>query len=97
MTDPRTSEQAKADEKLKVAIEEVVTAYGYLPDGAILQDYIVQGRGLRWDGEGEKITHIFTAFPDGSLDPITIAGHATAAFFKWGMYAGDVGGDGDEG
>jgi hypothetical protein len=95
--DERTDEQKIADEHLRAAISEVVMAYGNMPGDAILQDFIVQGRGLRWDDNGDKITHIFTAFTDGSLDPITIAGHATAAFFKWGMYAADVTRDGDEG
>lgn len=80
----RTPEQETADGQLTKAVEAVVSAYGYLPEGAILQDFIVQGRGLRFDEDGEKITHIFTAFPDGSLDPVTIMGHASLAFFRWG-------------
>jgi hypothetical protein len=94
--DERTREQIAADQKLTEAIQQVVNAYEHLPVGALLQDYIVQGRGTRWNDEGEQISHIFSAFPNGSLDPTIIAGHATVAFFKWGMYASGVGIEGDE-
>jgi hypothetical protein len=91
----RTPEQVEADEALRKAVERAVAAHGHLPAGAMLQDFIVQGRGIRWDEDGEQVSHIFTCFPDGALDPITVARHATAAFFKWGTYAAGVGLDGD--
>ena len=78
----RTPEQKVADEALFKAIEAVVSAYGHLPEGAMLQDFIVQGRGLRYDGD-ERVTHMFTCFPDGTLDPITIMGHLAIAQAQW--------------
>lgn len=95
--DDRTTDQKSADDQMTTAVNAVVSAYGYLPDGALLQDYVIQGRGIRYDDDGERLTHTFTCFQDGSLDPITIAGHFTAGFFRWGMYAAGVSAEGDEG
>lgn len=90
MTDWRTPAQRAADEQLSRAVEAAVSAYGHLPGGAILQDFIVQGRGVRYDDNGERVTHIFTALQDGSLDPVTILGHASMAFFRWGSAFADT-------
>lgn len=89
--DDRTQDQRDADVALRVAVERVTTAYGHLPDGALMQDFVVLGRGIRYDDDGDPVAHTFTLFPDATMDPTLIMGHIGRGFFEWGMFIASPG------
>lgn len=64
--DERAAEQRQADARLAQAVQAVSEAYGYLPPGAVLADFVVVAEAVSYDDDGATREHHSLAMRDGS-------------------------------
>lgn len=70
----KTPEQTVADNALEDAVKAVVAAYGLIPDGAIITDYMVMGEAGLFLDDGDSTCEMFTAFRNGHCRLTTAVG-----------------------
>lgn len=60
-----TPEQTKANDALEKAVKEVIAAYGIVPEGSLVTDYLVVGEATQFTSEGDDTCDMFIAFRNG--------------------------------
>lgn len=68
MSQSRTDAQREADDVLTAAVQQVITAYGLLPEGAIFSDFIAVVEGIKYpNGDDRFDDYHAIVFRDGQM------------------------------
>lgn len=90
-----TPEQKAANDQLEEAVHAVIKAYGSIPDGYNVTDYMVIGDAIGFHGEDDSDTAIFLLFRNGQMRATVGTGLFDLGYEKWKTQI-DPPGDDDE-